>query len=415
MAMPLNVSVADDTPRDEPAPAPPAAQEAAAPRAIVVETVRACAGRFGHGLRAVVLTGSLARDEGTFARVGDRLLLLGDAEFLLVFHDGAPLPAPAETADLTRSVERALRGRGLDGKIGLSTVRGRFLRGLGRQIFAHELRACGRVVWGDRGVLALVPAVGAGEIDPADAWTLLCNRLVEQLAALAEPRGPYPTVKLWLDMATSFLVFAGACAPTYGARAAHLAALAATPGAARDAPIDLGVFARRVERCTRFKTGAISGAELGDALSWPLAVDQARQLWRWELRRLTGASAGLSDRALAAAWTSRQPLASRARGWAYAARQAGWHRGWRHWPRWARLAGRGSPRHAIYAAAAELLFGLTPAREGDAGQATSREDPSRLRQMGRDLPLRAPQSGDWRVLAGAIAANYRALVVETRA
>ena len=51
-------------------------------------------GAFQHGLRAVVLTGSLARGEGTWLHDGSRVRLAGDADFLCVFDDHAALPRP---------------------------------------------------------------------------------------------------------------------------------------------------------------------------------------------------------------------------------------------------------------------------------------------------------------------------------
>jgi hypothetical protein len=244
---------------------------------IVEEAARACAERFGPELRALVLTGSLAREEGTFAADDAGLRLLGDAEFLLVFPDRTRLPPPPAVAELARVVEERLERRGLRGIIGLSPCLPAYLRGLGAQIFAFELRTCGRVVAGDRDVLSLVPCFPAGEIEPADAWMLLCNRMVEQLGALAEEADGAPaagaglryhTAKLWLDMATSFLVFAGAYAPTYQGRAAHLSALAARPAPAFDAPLDLPRFAARVQACTRFKLGTGTLADRDEVGPW---------------------------------------------------------------------------------------------------------------------------------------------------
>ncbi len=43
-----------------------------------------CVQRFGSGLRAVILTGSLARGEGTLSSDGTPGKLASDAEFILV-------------------------------------------------------------------------------------------------------------------------------------------------------------------------------------------------------------------------------------------------------------------------------------------------------------------------------------------
>jgi hypothetical protein len=398
----------------------PARTPPAAAQAIAAEAARVSAERFGHALRAVVLTGSLARDEGTFVRKGHEQILFGDAEFLLVFHERTALPRPDVVAEAARAVEDGLAQAGVRGTIGLSPCHARYLQDLGSQIFAYELRACGRVVWGDPDVLALVPPLAAADIDRVDAWRLLCNRLVEQLESVArsdtaegslDPALRYHTTKLWLDMATSLLVFTGGYEPTYRGRANSLSALAARPAAPSDAPFDLPRFASRVRACTRFKLGVATSAELSETGSWREAVVQARELWRWELCRLTAAPADASDHALRERWMRRQRLASRARGWAYAARRYGWHRSWRHWPRWARLLRGGSPRHWIYAAATELLFALaTPAGGMTADRTVA------LGELARSLLVYdARARGGWREMAAQIYDGYRTLVVETRA
>src|SRR5437588_7114813 len=67
-----------------------------------------CEKRFGKLLEAVVLAGSLARDEGTFVNQGqDRWSVLGDAELLLVFKRNFPLPGRA----ILKSLEEEIEGR----------------------------------------------------------------------------------------------------------------------------------------------------------------------------------------------------------------------------------------------------------------------------------------------------------------
>ena len=63
--------------------------------AIDEQVAAACASRYGNDLRAVVVTGSLARDEVTAREDQGRRRLLGDAEFLLIFHETARLPDAA--------------------------------------------------------------------------------------------------------------------------------------------------------------------------------------------------------------------------------------------------------------------------------------------------------------------------------
>jgi hypothetical protein len=397
--------------------------------AVCEETARRCAERYGRGLRAVVVTGSLARDEATFVEEPGGIRLLGDGEFLLIFADDAALPPESEVRDLGRLTEEGLRaGAGLTAHIGLSAGKAAYLSALEPHIFALELRECGRVVWGEPGILSLVPGFRPADLSLEDAWRLLANRLVEQLALASGAGSPgagremgYRTLKLYLDMATSLLVFAGAYAPTYRERADRLIALAARADADAAWPFPLREFAERVDACTRLKLasqrGPVPVAEMDERLGrldWRQAVGQARRLWRWELARLAKADPVLDDRALMSRWMRAQPLPARLRGWLYVARRAGWWRSCRHWPRWMRYGWRASPRYWVYWSATDLVFRLPDLLGGGPDAAGSLED------LAAVLPVpgggaEAPNGTGWQRLAGDIAWNYERFLTETRA
>jgi hypothetical protein len=389
------------------------------------ETARLCAERYAGQLRAVVLAGSLARDEGTWRTAGGIARALGDAEFLLVFADRASLPDVGDVQDLAQRIESRLASLGIACPVTLSPVRGAYLRRLRPAIFAHELRTSGKVVWGDAAVLSLTPAFSAADITLEDAWRLLCNRLVEQLEVASDASEPttdllepalYRTVKLHLDMATSLLVFLGSYEPTYRQRAERLRDLARRQAQSGLYPFRLDPFARIVTACTDWK---LAGGDepAPEGVSWEGVIERARRLWRWELARLSGASAELPDHALLKAWLRRQPAADRARGWLHVLRKCGWQRSWRSWPRWARLARRGSPRYLVYSAACRLLFelprfdteGPDEARDGGAWEG-----------LWDDLPVIRPWASQgralpWQEAAGEITWSYREFLVGTRA
>src|SRR4029434_4801626 len=207
--------------------------------AIRLGTARLCAERYGSRLRSVVVTGSLARDEVTFVEMSTGRRLLGDAEFLLICSDTCALPAEADTIELSRRIEaRLLAEHHLTSRIELSAGKAAYLTHLEPHIFALELRECGRVIWGDPTVLSLIPSFDAAAIPLEDAWRLLANRIVEYLAVSAEvvARQPaslntrYRTVKLYLDMATSLLLFSGRYGTTYRSRSEKLRELAEQRG-----------------------------------------------------------------------------------------------------------------------------------------------------------------------------------------
>ncbi len=406
------------------------------PRALrdqICEEVAAhCSRQWGDQLRAVVLTGSLARNEATFGTEEGHASLLGDAEFLLLFRKGASLPAAPATDALRRAIEGALLDRGLRCVVELSPLRPDFLRRLQPHIFAYELRECGQVVLGDPKILSLIRPFSARDISLEDAWQLLCNRMIEMLEVVSALAGRpaslpsevfYRTVKLYLDMATSLLVFAGAYQPTYRRRAGALQQLAQTAGAGQRFPFDLGDFSRNVAACTEWKlsgeTPAMQHAVTGDNgrgfKLWEDAILYAHLLWRWELERMTGMRAQASDRELLKKWTALQPAASRLRGWLYVVRRQEWQRSWRDWPRWMLHAWQTSPRYSVYAAAGALFFRLPSLIQPEDRRPPITADWEALRSM---LPVNtegaSSKACSWTELAADIVANYQQFLVGTR-
>ncbi len=399
--------------------------------AICEETVRVSLQAYGEQMRAVVLTGSLARNEATVSGREKVWRLWGDAEFFLVFQDRAPLPGTAVLRNLAGEIASALRQRGLTCQIGLSAVRAGYFRRIQPHLFAYELRIWGTAVWGDSNVMALIPAFAASRIPLEDAWRLLCNRIIEQLEIAPQAAATqaewedcrYKISKLYLDMATSYLVFTGAYAPSYRERNEALGALAGEGHAAGEPSFQAGVLAPRVAAATRFKlTGAIAEGSFLDVRGsnealkvWKESLDSALRLWRWETTRLTSAPGNRSDGELMRTWMRCQPFSRRLRGWLVVARRRGWIRSWADWPRWARLALRASPRYWVYAAALQLVE-----RGWGAGErlVTSGDTAPTLEELADWLPaLRPSQSSKdaWRRLAEEIAWNYHEFLEVTRA
>ncbi len=395
--------------------------------AISLQAASVCERECRRALGALVLSGSLARGEGTFVREGKQHRLLGDAEFFLVRADGATFPARFEVQRLSEEIETNLFRRGIVCRVEISPVDSKYLRTLPRRILSYELKRWGRVVAGESGILSLVPEFTSADILLEDAWRLLANRIVEQLEAAAAIRPGltglpenlyYRTLKLYLDMATSLLVFLGAYEPSYRERARALDRLAVA-GAGGDGllPFPLAAFSEKVRACTEVKLRGISSrtvpheAWLQPSLEfWEEAVDYARELWRWELVRLTGADDKAS--ALMKRWAKSQPMTRRLRGWAYVMRASGWIRSCRHWPRWMILCRRGSPRCLIYEAAADLLFRLPVWVKSGWFQWP---DDTSARPAG-SLPIVEAwnrSAGDWRDWAAQVATNYHRFIEKT--
>ena len=379
---------------------------AAVSNLVAAEIVQQCGEQFSAALRAIVLTGSLARGEGTWIPQPRGWRLLGDADVFLIFHRGAPMPADG-VRRVAESIERALAFEGIAAHVSLNNVYPEFLSRMPRHIATYELRACGRVLWGDTEVLSLVPDFPAAEISREDAWRMLANRMIEQLEAAATGDGAlsessqYATVKLILDMATSYLVFAGLYLPDYVGRLRIFQDSALDDRS--DVPFALASFAEILAAATAFK---LHGTPMPFAAErvWTEAVRSAERLWAWQLRTLTCGSPDSSSDELMRQWMRQTPWKTRLRGWASAARRS--HLSVELCLSWLRLSAKASPRYLTYAAAATLFFGLHDL------------DLAEWRRLRITLPLPARQGTEletWQALAKSIALNYHQLLESTTA
>lgn len=389
--------------------------------AICEEMVAVCAKAYGARLRAIVLAGSLARNEGTFIARDGCSVLLGDADVFLVFRDNAGVPAAAEVTSLGKSIEARLAERGIRGTIGVDAVSARYLQVLAPRILSYEIRQTSQVLWGDKNVLSLIPDFSPAEISREDAWRMLCNRMIEQLDFVNEsaidterlnPALQYAVIKLYLDLATSYLLFAGAYEPTYRVREKRLRELAGLPSHGSQ-PFPLNPFSARVSECTEQKLSGELNGNWGSS-SWQEAISYAIQLWRWEAVLLTSEPNEFSTAQLCQSMAKRLTNAQKLRGWFSVARRAGWWKSWRRWPGWARMSFQTSPRYGVYQAAILLAEQLCAVAQNGAGETVSAVD---LQEFNRLLPVPAIPKDEtklsWTELAKAIVLNYQRFLTGT--
>jgi len=236
------------------------------------------------------------------------------------------------------------------------------------------------------------------------------------LADTDQPRVPrdvfYRVIKLYLDIATSLLLFTGGYEPSYAKRSQRLSWLATQRTGGADIPLPLVDFSREVVTCTNWKLAPDDAFERQASWRWCFqALEYAGLLWRWELLRLTRAADTSDNEQLMASWMDMQPLPDRLRGWLYVWRGCGWLRSSPHWLHWTRLARRGSPRYWIYSAVGEIL---PNAVEG----ASSSQ--ALLQRWRKRLPLVMPAAPEdsvtaWRQLTKDMAWNYHKFLEHTRA
>jgi hypothetical protein len=390
-----------------------------ADREIIKTVVDLSVGLFRKQLRSIVLTGSLARGEGTWIQAGRQTQLAGDAEFLLVFNDIKFVPKSEVIQRLRANVEAELAQQHIEAEIDLSPVEPRFLCCQRPHIFAYELVAHGKVVWGDTQILNLVPSFKPTDIPLEDGYRTLMNRMIELLEVICDLDGSEPNryivsyraMKLSLDMATSFSLFKRIYEPSYRARAHRIGELSA---GSTVCPSFLSRLSYRVQIATKQKLGEQQLETIGRAGLSDLISD-LHLLWRWELEQLVRTEFEVSDGGLVARWSREEQALKRIRGWASLIRRYGISSSLVNLPRWAFSALVGSPRRLLYAAASELIFAMPEILN-------SRDDgvnPSRWDNIRKHLPVKDGVNSEasaaaWRRLAGAIAWNYHTFLKPTR-
>jgi hypothetical protein len=394
---------------------------------VAQETASKCARHFGSALRAVVLTGSLARGEGSLSSDGTPGKLASDAEFVVILHDRAPLPNSSDAAKLSAEIESQLAADGVQCHVTLSCAHGDFLRKMRPHIFAYELKTCGKVLFGEQNILSLIPGFAPTDIPLEDGWRLLSNRMIEMVEGLSEAhsvgRGPVPedvfyrAIKLNLDAATSLLIFAKNYAPSYRQRSQNISDLVKNDIDATGLPFSLKQVALLTADCTDWKL--FRNTALGDAIDWQwiaIACRNASLLWEWELRKMTKAEGELSRAELCMRLMRQQPLAARIRGWLYVMRREGWKKTSTQWPRWLNLARKASPRFWVYSIIGELFVRPDPRVQSGTERDVNEPDWNTLRKCLPVLPQNPPPStNEWQRTAKDAVWNYRQFLVDTRA
>jgi len=381
---------------------------------------------FGANVRAVILTGSLSRNEASIQRDSEGIWRVkGDAEFLILLAAECPLPIDWDTERNGLEIEALLLNQGIDCPISLGYCHEGFFRSMTPHMFAYETRETGTVISGEAESLTLIPAFAPSDIPLEDAWRTLSNRMIELAEAMAAQSAPnsngvpqevaYRSMKLTLDTATSVLLFEGKYAPTYSQRAENFSRLAATAERLSGSTIPLRDFAHAVATCTNWK---LSGDVPAGYVSWEWVrstCQRAIEVWKWELRRLSGERPDPSLEKLLKTAMQRQSLTARARGWVSVIRSEGWLRSLRWWPRWLIMALRTTPRYWTYEAVGELFLRID---EYLLNSSKTQADGAALETLRVDLPLwpsgTLADSRNWRLFARAIAFNYHRYLEGTR-
>lgn len=328
----------------------------------------------------MILTGSFSRDEGSILILpSGECLVLGDLEFIVVTRERTDLAKAASVLDhAAREAEVSLREQDIHCSIELSPVARNFLKRAKPTIFNYELYRNGKVVFGEKHIMQEMPAITASQIPRLDAFNLLCNRIVEQLShflkltvsPLNSIDAYYPMVKLYLDIAGSFLILTDRYEPTYRMRCEVFAKLGSCETFLQEDHFK--PFLSRLQDMTSFKlnpdVSSLPVTDCQENFFWDLFFegrDFARELWLWEIASLSGEGDRNAMEESYSAIMKHYSLKAWVRGWLKFLRIA-WRIG-EPLPYWklVRLVIKGPPQMLIYCAAARLYFSLNRLGEFD--------------------------------------------------
>jgi hypothetical protein len=382
---------------------------------ILVTAVETVLTRSPHRPVAVVVGGSFGRKEETILLRDRYAGILGDAEFFLICSTAKETQQVRGILEgLVVEIESQLTRRGIDCHVTCCAMSAEILRKMSPHILAFELRARGKVLWGDPHVLKLIPAFDAASIPKWDAWRSVSNRMIEQFnyvdALWTGNRSRvielvYWTLKIQLELATLILLFEGVYHPTYRERADELGRIQVNLKRARWA----AHLAKHVESCTQFKLDPQSSSPYATFFSgaWSPAQELAfareqfltalglvRGVWLWGAERLIGhqLEEGVQPLEVGLELARRQDSLWRARGWA---RLGLADHDWltpQGWGRFLRLSLLGSPRFLLYAVSAALYFA---AEDWLTGSVTSANQVSALALRYFPFPRQRTAASDW--------------------
>ena len=306
---------------------------------------------------ALILSGSHARGDAVWAQVAGRTLSLSDLDLYAVVPDRAAQRAACHRAAADHpGLRTRLLGLGLAGSLEVAFLTPKDLARLPARPGTLELKRHGRVVAGDPGWLARVPAWGPHDVSAEEALLLLENRAFELLEArtgLAEPgelarlEARHATLKTALDLAGVECLLEGEYPDTPATRVARARAGRTGPEPPWEAAL-------------AWRAGQVAPLEpSAGASEWRATAGAWVALWRYGVaagsaaRPEPGPAADRNPYALAGQAARRASLRRRARqALTFSARSGagpGLSERLRFWR-------RGTPQHRLGASAAVMLI-----------------------------------------------------------
>ena len=250
-----------------------------------------------------VLTGSMARGEASVIQTEEGYESLSDMEFLVTHAQPINLSSIFKRlGEFEVGANERVRKAGFRCKIEFTYAVQRFFETVRPSIFSYELKEHGKVIHGLSNPLSLMRDFSANNIPQIDAFYLLCNRILEQLDGIRRYfvddnfrdviKFRYSILKLYVDLATSILIFLGGYSSTYEGR--RVAMLSMDWAKTNDVP-NRKFLVDKVNHWTNVKlspTYDTMQLMQHDAVieEWVELARIALSIWLWELEQFMGRS-----------------------------------------------------------------------------------------------------------------------------
>jgi len=181
-------------------------------------------------LESIVLIGSFSKDEGSvYLNKENKLIALSDIEFIIILKNNADYRRLKNKAvQLSMDISQAMREKGIDIEIDLGFSLNGFLKRMEPCAFTYELKNYGKVIWGNQGILEIIPDYQKEKVKKEESIKVIFNRGIEQLKEVFGDRKDdmktqtYQICKGYSNLASTLLMASGKYEPQYRKMAAGL-------------------------------------------------------------------------------------------------------------------------------------------------------------------------------------------------
>ncbi len=172
-----------------------------------------------RNVRGIFLCGSFAADEGSVVLETTIPIILSDVDLVVVLESLESMRAFYKMrSELGNACEKLMPDVRFSGHIDIGMFLTESLRGLPPRPGVFEMKARGRMLYGDEKVLDLIPAFEPAAIGNREAVILIENRIISLLGAFPEKSGGsredlypflYEVARVYTDLATAALCLTG--------------------------------------------------------------------------------------------------------------------------------------------------------------------------------------------------------------